>query len=260
MTRRHVLATAAGGAVTIAAAQEAPKTASFFELRYYRMRNSRTNMVQRTTAFLSKGYVPAARRAGIAPVGVFSATIAPEAPFLLVLSGYPSLAAMQASLEKLAADSEYQKLLTEYNSAADLAYIRMESALFRCFDSIPQIEVGAAAEGRATRTFELRTYESDNETTLRRKIKMFGDGEITIFRRAGLQPVFFGEAIVGSNLPRLSYMVAYDSMAGRDKAWQAFGADPEWQKLRALPGLSDAEIVSNISNAILRPATGSEIR
>jgi hypothetical protein len=259
MTRRHILATAAGGAVTIAAAQEAPKSA-FFELRYYRMRNSRTNMVQRTTGFLSKGYVPAARRAGIAPVGLFSATIAPEAPFLLVLSGYPSLGAMQASLEKLATDSEYQKLLTEYTSVADLGYVRMESALFRCFDSIPQIEVGPAAEGRGARTFELRTYESDNEATIRRKIKMFGDGEIEAFRRSGLQPVFFGEAIVGSNLPRLTYMVAYDSMAGRDKAWQAFGADPGWQKLRGLPGLADAEIVSNISNAILRPATGSGIR
>jgi hypothetical protein len=259
MTRRQVLATAAGGAVTAAAAQQAPKNA-FFELRYYYMRNSRTNMVQRTTGFLSKGYVPAARRAGIGPIGVFSASIAPETPFLLVASGYPSLGAMQASLEKLAADSEYQKALTEFASATDLAYVRMESALFRCFDSIPQIEVAAPAEGRGTRTFELRTYESDNEATVRRKIKMFGDGELEAFRRSGLQPVFFGEALVGSNLPRITYMVAYDSMAGREKAWQAFGADPGWQKLRARPELSDAEIVSNISNAILRPAAGSDIR
>jgi hypothetical protein len=55
-------------------------------------------------------------------------------------------------------------------------------------------------------------------------------------------------------------MAAYESMAAREKAWQAFGADPEWQKLRAQPGYSDAEIVSSISNAILRPAAGSEIR
>jgi len=238
------------------AAQEAP---AFFELRYFRMRNSRTNQVQRTTGFLSNGYVPAARRAGIGPVGLFNAVIAPEAPFLLVVSGYPSLAAMQTSLEKMAADSEYQKAHAEFNSGADLAYIRMESSLFRCFDSVPAIEV-APAQGRGARTFELRTYESDNELTLRRKIKMFNDAEVGVFRRCGLQPVFFGEAIVGSNLPRLTYMVAYENMAGRDKAWQAFGADPEWQKLRGRPELADAEIVSNISNAILRPASSSEIR
>jgi hypothetical protein len=55
-------------------------------------------------------------------------------------------------------------------------------------------------------------------------------------------------------------MLAYPDMAGRDKVWSAFGADPDWRKLRSQPGYSDAEIVSNISNVILRPAAGSEIR
>jgi hypothetical protein len=260
MTRRHILVTAAGGALATASAQPSAKNA-FFELRYFHMRNSRTNMVSRTNGFVSKAYIPAARRAGIGPIGVFSATIAPEAPFLLLLSGYPSLAAMQASMERLAVDEEYQKLHAEFHSSPDLAYVRMESTLFRCFDSVPQIETGAApAQGRGGRTFELRTYESDNEATLRRKIDMFNQAEVAVFRRCGLQPVFFGEALVGPNLPRLTYMVAYENMAGRDKAWQAFGADPEWQKIRSKPSWSDAEIVSNISNAILRAGAGSDVR
>ncbi len=259
MTRRRVFSTLAAGAVPLASAQEAPKQA-YFELRYYRMRNGRSNPSRRTSDFVSRTYVPAAKRAGVGPIGVFNPVIAPEQPFLLVLSGYPSLAAMQASLEKLAADADYQKALAEFSANPDLSYVRMESSLFRCFPSVPQIEPGPAPEGRGARTFELRTYESDNEETLKRKIKMFGDGEVAIFRKSGLQPVFFGEALVGPNLPRLTYMVAYENMAGRDKAWGAFGQDPEWQKLRSQPGYADAEIVSNISNAILRPAAGSEIR
>ena len=131
--------------------------------------------------------------------------------------------------------------------------------MLRCFDAFPSVEKGKAS-GAASRIFELRTYESDNETTVKRKIEMFGDGEIAIFRRCGLQPVFFGEALAGANLPRITYMVAYENMADRDKAWAAFGADPEWQKLRATPGLTDPEIVANISNAILKPAAGSDIR
>jgi hypothetical protein len=254
-----LIATAAGGAAALAAAQETPNRA-FFELRYFYMRNSKTNQVQRTSSFIASGYSPAARRAGIGPIGVFSAVIAAETPFLIVLSGYPSLAAMQASIEKLAADAEYQKVHAEFSSNPDLPYIRMESTLFRCFDSVPAIETGPAPEGRATRTFELRTYESDNEATLKRKIKMFSEGEVAVFRKSGMQPVFFGEALVGPKLPRLSYMLGYPDMAGHDKAWAAFGADPDWRKLRSQPGYSDAEIVSNISNAFLRPATGSEIR
>ena len=46
----------------------------------------------------------------------------------------------------------------------------------------------------------------------------------------------------------------------RDKLWRAFASDPEWQKLRALPGNADSEIVSNISNSILRPLPFSQIR
>jgi hypothetical protein len=107
----------------------------------------------------------------------------------------------------------------------------------------------------------MRTYESNNPATLRRKVRMFEQGgELGIFRRVGIQPVFFGTAISGQNLPCLTYMVCYDDLAGRDKAWKAFLADPEWLKLRAQPGLADAEIVSNISNTLLRPLPFSPVR
>jgi len=89
---------------------------------------------------------------------------------------------------------------------------------------------------------------------------MFEDGEAGVFRRLGMAPLFFGQGIIGANLPSLTYMLSYEDLASRDRLWKAFGADPEWQKLRAQPGLSDAEIVSNISNRILRPLAFSEIR
>jgi hypothetical protein len=221
-----MLATTAGAAALTAAAQPrtpaAPSKAAFLELRRYQMRNSKSNQVSRTGNFISQVYAPAARRAGVGPIGVFSAVIAPESPFLLVLSSYPSLAGMQTSMEKLAADPEYRKGLAEFDANPELPYIRIESTLLRCFDALPSVEKGKAS-GAATRVFELRTYESDNETTVKRKIGMFADGEIAIFRKCGLQPVFFGEALVGANLPRITYMVAYENMADRDKAWAACG-------------------------------------
>jgi hypothetical protein len=55
-------------------------------------------------------------------------------------------------------------------------------------------------------------------------------------------------------------MLSYEDLAGREKAWRAFGADPEWKKLREMPGYSDAEIVSNISNYIVSPLPFSPIR
>ena len=259
MTRRKMFAMTTMSATALAAADDAPRRA-FFELRSYYMRNSKSNQIKRTTDIVSGVYTPAVRRAGVGPVGIFSAVIAPESPFLIVVSGYPSLAAMQTSMEKLAADADYQKGLAEFDASPELAYIRTESTLLRCFGSVPAIETGAGPANRPARTFEMRTYESDTDTTLKRKIKMFDEGEVAIFRRNGLQPVFFGEALVGPKLPRLTYMVAYENMAAREKAWSSFSADSEWKKLVGTPGNSDAEIVANISNAILKPVAGSDIR
>src|ERR1035438_1392243 len=89
---------------------------------------------------------------------------------------------------------------------------------------------------------------------------MFNEGEGAIFQRLGMAPVFFGETLVGRNLPNLSYMLSFESMAARDKLWGAFGADAAWQKLRAQPGYADAEIVSNISNAIRSEEHTSELQ
>ena len=49
---------------------------------------------------------------------------------------------------------------------------------------------------------------------------MFDDAEIKIFRRAGMLPVFFGETLIGKNMPNLTYMLAYDDWDARDKVWK----------------------------------------
>lgn len=255
MNRRHLITAAAALGVP---SFGAPMKNAFFELRFIRLRNG--SQVQRASEFFGRYYLPAAQRAGAGPFGFFSALIADQSPFVLALSSYPSLAAMETALEKMAADKEYRKGFDEYNSPGELSYIRMESSLLRAFDSIPNIEVPPPAASRAPRIFELRTYESNNLKASKTKIKMFNDAEIKIFRRSGMLPVFFGETLIGKNMPNLTYMLAYDDWESRDKVWKKFGADPEWQKLRSTPGLTDAEIVSNISNALLRPLPFSPIR
>jgi len=259
MTRRAFLpaaasAVAAGNAVAADAARNV-----ILELRRLQLRNSSDNQRQRNNDFL-KAQVDTLSRAGAGPTGVFSSNIAPDSPFLLVLASYPSLAAMEQIQAKLAADGEYQKALDAYNALPGLNYERMESSLMRTFDGYPGVVPPPNDGKRPARLFELRQYESNNTGTLKRKIKMFNDGEIGAFQRAGGQPVFFGETLVGGRQPNLTYMLSYEDLAGRDKVWKAFGADPEWQKLRVAPGLSDAEIVSNITNYLVSPLEFSQIR
>src|SRR5690242_6804299 len=125
---------------------------------------------------------------------------------------------------------------------------------------MPQPLLSAPGDRHPPRYFELRRYESQTEVTLARKVKMFNEGEMGIFQRLGMRPVFFGETIVGPKQPNLMYMLSYDDLAARDRLWRDFGNDAEWKKLSGRPELKDSEIVANISNVILRPLIFSAIQ
>jgi len=261
MTRRNLVTAAGGVALASASASAASDTKPMIlVLTKLRLRNSADNQMARCSDFLANSVMPAAQRAGVGTMGFFASLIAPDTPYLLAVMSYPSLAAMEAASAKMAADKEYSKALEAFDSQPGLNYVRMERSVLRGFDAMPGIEVPPSEGKRPARIFELRTYESNSSTSLKKKIKMFADGEIAIFRKSGLLPVFFGETIIGPNMPNLTYMLAYDDLTSREKNWKVFGSSPEWQKLRSTPGLSDAEIVSNISNVFLRPLPFSPIK
>ncbi len=229
------------------------------ELRRLQMRNTQDNMVQRSNDYLANGYLPAAEKAGVKPLGFFASVIGEGSPFTLIVSQHASLQAWDDAFAKIAADKDFGKVREAYYSGP-LQYSRMDVTLLRGFQTMPGIEVLQPRADKRTRIFELRTYESDNLKTLARKVRMFDEGEIALFRKLNMTPVFFGATIAGQNMPNLTYMLAYDDMAARDAAWSTFGTHPEWSKMKSQPGVSDAEVVSNISNSILRPLPFSKIR
>lgn len=259
MQRRTFLAGLGAALATPAMSTAATTKPAIFELRTVQLRNTTDNMVQRTSDFLKNSYLPALQRAGANPVGAFTNLIGPGGPQMLLLMSFSSVDAWEASAGKLEADKDYGSHLSSYTSGA-LGYVRMESSLFRAFEAMPQIEVPSTEGRKGGRVFELRTYESNNSLTLARKVKMFADGEIALFRKLGMTPVFFGQCIAGRNMPNLTYMLAYDDLATREKVWSAFASSPEWQKMKSQPGVSDGEIVSNISNTMLRGLPFSPIR
>ena len=258
MTRRTFIPAAAGAAAGSAAAE--PPANVIIELRRIQLRNGADNQRQRTTEVLDKHAISAYQRAGAGPMGVFVSNIGPDTPFLIHLLTYPSLASMEQVRAKIAADAEFRKATEAFNAQPGINYVRIDSSLLRAFDGFPTVEPPPNAGKRPSRLFEIRTYESNNLSTLHKKIKMFNDGEIGVFKRLGMQPVFFGETIIGPRQPNLTYMLSYEDLAGREKAWKAFGSDPEWAKLRVMPGYSDAEIVSNITNYLVSPLPFSPIR
>ena len=207
-------------------------------------------------AFLGKALIPALNRMGIKPVGVFKARDG-KSPDLHVLLQHPSLESVATATAKLVADAAFLKAGEKvlHVPMKDPAFKRVESSLMLAFEKFPKLERPSKKE---TRIFELRIYESHSILKGQKKIEMFnGGGEIAVFLRTGLTPVFFGEALVGSGLPNLTYMLGFDDEDARKAAWGRFGKSPGWKKLRSDPVYKDT--VSRIRKTFLVPAACSQI-
>jgi len=260
MQRRDFLGTTClAGAAALTSLAEVAKAADarpkeWIELRTYKVEAGA--MRTRLETFLRDAAIPALNRAGVETVGVFSPMDEKSAD-LTVLLPHKSIEAFAAASRKLLADADYQKAGAESLNAPKNAplYTRIESSLLLAFDSVPKVEV---ANKKATRVFQLRIYESHSDVKARKKIEMFNTGgEIALFRRVGMQPVFFGETILGAKLPNLTYMLVFDDMDANKAAWDRFLKAPEWDKLKNDPQYADT--VSNITNTLLKPAAFSQI-
>ncbi len=265
MERRTFLtmagAAAWGGIPTGEGRQGGAKAAPEFYLwRQYILRAG--TQPRRLADYLQGALVPALNRLGHQPIGVFEPVVGVPSPTtftLIPMASLDALAGLEAALQK---DEAFVRAAAPYLDAvaADPVYVRQETSILAAFPNVPRIEVPAATAAKGPRLFELRTYESHNERAHRLKVQMFAEmGEVDIFRRVGLTPVFFARTIAGPRMPNLTYMLVHDNMAAREKSWSAFGGDPEWKKLRSTAGYADADIVSNITTVLLRPAASSQV-
>ncbi|HEV2381238.1 MAG TPA: NIPSNAP family protein [Terriglobia bacterium] len=230
----------------------------YYELRRYQL--STGPGVKLAHSFFQEALIPAANRLGIRPVGIFSAVVGPNSPSLYVLLPSTSLETLALLDSRLMADQDYAKAGAAFLEApaTSPAYIRMESSLMIAFEGWPKIQVPASTLSRP-RVFELRTYESPSDRDHVRKVEMFNSGEFEVFRSAGFRSVFYGDTLVGSRLPNLTYMLEFDDLGQREKLWSTFGSLPEWKKLSGSQRYAFEEIVSSITNVILSPTPYSQI-
>jgi hypothetical protein len=61
-------------------------------------------------------------------------------------------------------------------------------------------------------------------------------------------------------MPNLTYITPFDNLAAREKAWEAFAADPEWIKVRKESIDKHGQISSVIQIAVYRAAAYSPVK
>ena len=105
--------------------------------------------------------------------------------------------------------------------------------------------------------YELRIYEAI-PGKLPALNERFAKITMGYFEKYGLKMVGFWTDEVGTS-NRLTYLLAFDDMAHRDKAWAGFRADPERVKAFAETE-KDGPLVARVINTIMRPTAYSPMQ
>jgi hypothetical protein len=260
MDRRFFLGSMAGAGLLSqtgapAAAQEAGRKTRLYRIHYFYYRQG--DQAARLNQFLSSQMPLLAKH--IHTIGVFTAVFAPRLQTTMVLNGFTGWDEMVASGARIEADSGYQKAFAEFEAGSQPPFDTSQSLLLQATDFSPEI-VPPAEKPKTPRYFELRVYHSPTRRQLRMLHERFAGPEIRIFHRSGIHPILYADTVVGPDLPNLTYLIPFASQADRERAWDAFAADPEWVKVRADSVARGGQIVDNNDISLWRAAGYSPIQ
>lgn len=242
------------GSLGLAAAAEDKRTA-IYHVEHFKLKSG--SQLPRMHEFISQSFLPVMNRVHSGPLIYLEALVAPQIPHLTVIMGFSSFEEMSTVHGKLLADEGIRKALAAWDNGPEPAYESLDSSLVEAADYSPEIKSGPSTPPRI---FELRVYHSPSRHQLAALHDRFRGPEIKIFHRSGIHPILYGSTMFGPNLPNLTYLIPFADLAAREKAWAAFGADPDWQKVRQESVAKSGEIVSDIQISLYKATPYSPVR
>src|ERR1700720_4367779 len=87
-------------------------------------------------------------------------------------------------------------------------------------------------------------------------LSRFENETLRIWEKHGIRQAGFWTTLIGKSSQEIIYMLAWDSMAEREKRWGVFLADPEWAAGGAKPE-KDGQLGENISSQLRAPTVFS---
>ena len=106
--------------------------------------------------------------------------------------------------------------------------------------------------------YELRSYRvAPNK--LPALLQRFEKVTLEIWKKHGIRQAGFWTTLIGEFNHQLTYMLAWETLAEREKKWPAFTGDPEWHAARSASE-RDGALVESVSNQILQPTSFSAVK
>ncbi len=106
---------------------------------------------------------------------------------------------------------------------------------------------------------ELRVYDCV-PGRLPALLKRFETVTLGLWEKHGIRQVGFWTTYIGPSSHRLTYLIAWESLAEREQKWDKFQADPEWIAKRTASEVDGGPILKNVESSILMPTAFSKIK
>ena len=105
--------------------------------------------------------------------------------------------------------------------------------------------------------YEIRIYDAA-PGKLQALNDRFANVTLGFFDKHGIKSIGYWTDVIGIS-GRLTYMVAFDDLGHRERAWASFGADPDRAKAFAETE-KDGPLVARVENRIMRPTSYSPLQ
>jgi hypothetical protein len=247
-----VLTAASAVSIPVTATKLPKAEKEFYEIREYQLTGS--NAKNHLKKYISEAVIPLMNNMGV-KVGAFGEYSLEDPPKVFILYAYPNYNTWIEIQKEFSTNTLYLKNAKWYlkSDPAKPLFTRYETYLTEAFDALPNFNQPDKNRG----LFELRTYESYNEDAGLRKINMFNNEELPLFKKVGLHPVFFSKILAGKYMPALIYMLWFKNMDERNSNWEKFTGSKEWNTMKIKPEYKNT--VSKVNKKFLIPLDYSQI-
>ncbi len=257
INRRTFIGTLGGIGMLAAGVGTTAESRRIFVLENYYLKNG--TQPGRMHDYLSKAAIPALNRVHSGPKIILEALVASHMPQVAIILGFQSADELWSVHSKMIADEELKKAFEAWENHQEPPYEHYSSSILEATAYCPEVKADASPR-QTPRIFELRTYHSPTWRQLAALHERFAGPEIKIFHRSGVHPILYTSTLIGPSMPNLTYLIPFENLADREKAWAAFGADPEWVKVRSESIEKHGQISSVIQMTLFKATAYSPIR
>ncbi len=106
--------------------------------------------------------------------------------------------------------------------------------------------------------YELRIYEA-MPGKLPQLNTRFAQATLPLFQRHGIQAQGFWVTYIGPSVNTLTYILAWEDLGERQRRWDAFQADPEWQAAR-VASEREGPLIKQAQSIIMKPTDYSPLQ